>query len=454
MNGSGEHSSFETNEGLRKFLHIVFGLFAIALKYIPWRVAALVAAVAVVGNWLLLHRLVGRRVARSERGYDAGIVVYPAAVLALILIFNWHDEMAAVAWVIMAFGDGFATLIGRALPLAALPWNREKSVGGSIAFLLFGGAAAFAIARIFAAPPPLAVGIAIVTAAIAESLPLRLNDNAVVPATAAAMLAIFALQPLVPWTVTPSIQWPWLAVNTILALLGYAIRSVDLSGAVAGWFIGCVIIAGGGAALYVALLAFFVMGTAATRLGYSRKSAAGLAQEKGGRRGAGHAIANAGVAALCAVACWRGLGLVPLFMGIAALATAAADTCGTEMGKLFGKRAFLPLTFKRVAPGTDGAVSLEGTLAGIVAALLVALAGTAMAANRLRPGFTGNVVIAKSHVLVVITAAAFLGSYFESILGSIDHEIPNDVMNFINTVAGALLFWIAWNFVPMFGWEF
>src|SRR5204862_449016 len=201
----------------------------------------------------------GRRVARHERGWDWGIVFYPAAVLALILIFNWHIAIAAVVWVIMAFGDGFATLIGRALPLWRLPWNREKSMGGSIAFLLFGGGA--------------------------------------------------------------------------------------------------------------------------------RKAGAGLGQEKGGRRGAGHAIANVGVAALCAVACWRGLGLVPLFMGISALATAAADTTGSEIGKLFGKRAFLPLTFKRVERGTDGAISLERTLAGIVAAFLVALAGTSVSAHHLRPRF-------------------------------------------------------------------
>jgi len=27
-------------------------------------------------------------------------------------------------------------------------------------------------------------------------------------------------------------------------------------------------------------------------------------------------------------------------------------------------------------------------------------------------------------------------------------------MNFINTAAGAVLFWIAWHFVPMFGFRF
>src|SRR5438034_9833129 len=158
------NDGFETNEGLRKFLHIVFGLFALSLKFLPWRIAALVAAVAVLVNWFVLHRVVGKRVARHERGWDWGIVLYPAAVLALILIFNWHIEIAAVAWVIMAFGDGFATLLGRALPMWRLPWNGEKSAGGSIAFLLFGGAGAFAVARMFGGPPLSAVAAAIVIA--------------------------------------------------------------------------------------------------------------------------------------------------------------------------------------------------------------------------------------------------------------------------------------------------
>src|SRR5262249_7038400 len=159
-----------------------------------------------------------------------------------------------------------------------------------------------------------------------------------------------------PWTTMPPIPWPWLALNTILAILGYALRTVDLSGFIVGWLLGCVVVIGGGPALFVVLLSFFTIGPGCPKLGYSRKSAAGLAQEKEGRRGAGHAFANVGVAALCAIACWRGLGLVPLFMGISALATAAADTTGSEIGKLLGKRAFMPLTFRRVEPGTDGAI--------------------------------------------------------------------------------------------------
>jgi len=243
-----------------------------------------------------------------------------------------------------------------------------------------------------------------------------------------------------------------------LAIAGWLLRSVDLSGALAGWVLGAIIIVGGGPALYVALLAFFIIGTAATKLGYARKAKEGLAQERGGRRGAAHAFANVGVAAICAIACWRGLGLVPIFMGVAALATAAADTAGSEIGQLVGRYTFLPLSFRRVQRGTEGAISLEGTLAGIVAAFLVGTAAVAMAVHHLRPGFTGTVVIDRFHTVAVITACGVLGSYLESIFGSMNRRagspVPNGVMNFLNTAIGALLFWVAWNFVPMFGFEF
>src|SRR5712691_6402615 len=155
-----EHSSFilhpssfemehETNEILRKSIHIAFGFGAIALKYVTWQLAAAVCVVAIVGNWLVLHRIVGKRVARDARGWDPGIILYPAAVVALILVFNHQIEFAAIGWAILAFGDGFATVIGRTLPLAPLPWNREKSWGGTAAFILFGGLGAAGIAALF-----------------------------------------------------------------------------------------------------------------------------------------------------------------------------------------------------------------------------------------------------------------------------------------------------------------
>lgn len=447
----------ETNETLRKSIHIAAGFGVIALKYLTWQACAVVALAAVLGNWLLLHRLFGRGVARDERGWDFGIVIYPFSVLILILLFQRHAAFIAIPWTLLAFGDGFATLIGKRFPIRPLPWNAEKSVGGSLTFLIVGSAAAFATALFFDYDRiDIAIAAAVI-AAVVESLPLHVNDNVTVPFAAATTLAVFGTAPL-PFHQPPPIIWGWIAANTVLAIIGYLLRGVNLSGLITGWLLGTIIVIGGGSALYLPLLAFFIIGTLVTKLGFRRKASAGLAQEGGGRRGAAHAIANVGIAALCAIAVWRGLSLIPLLMGITALATAACDTTGSEIGQLFGRRAFLATTFRPVEPGTEGALSIEGTVAGIVAAALVAIVGVAATVHHYRPGFIGGVVINRSRTIIVITACAFLGSYAESIAGSFNRrhggEVPNGVLNFFNTAMGALLFYIASRFIPMYGFEF
>ena len=437
-----------TNEILRKGLHIAIGFVAFALKFIPWWAAAGVCAAATVSNWLVLHRLVGKSVARHERGYDAGIVIYPMAVLLLILVFRDQLHYAAIAWALLAFGDGVATLAGKFLRIGPLPWNPDKSWGGFLAFLVAGGGMALAIAYWMDYRHPVVVLIATLAAAITETLPLRVDDNLTVPAAAAVALMIAGLRPDGVFGIYPNAV-PWLIVNGMLALAGYFARSVNASGAIGGWFLGAIIILCSGWPLYVALLAFFIIGTAATKLGYARKARAGLAQEGEGRRGFSHAFSNAGVAAICAVAVSRALDLdliaMIYLMGIASLATAAADTTASEIGQLIGRRAFLPLTLQRVPVGTEGAISVEGTLVGVMGGALVAVAGVT-AFNRGLPRLYGPETGVE--VMALVTASAFLGSYLESVLGSWNRKridpIPNGVLNFFNTAAGALLMYGAW----------
>ena len=130
------------------------------------------------------------------------------------------------------------------------------------------------------------------------------------------------------------------------------------------------------------MVAFFVLGTAVTKLGYRIKAARGIAQEKGGARGWRNAWANGGVPALAGAAggpgARRGLrGRCLVLAYAAAVATAAADTCSSEIGKAYGRRTFLITTLRPVPPGTEGAVSLEGTLGGLCGARFVAALGVA-----------------------------------------------------------------------------
>jgi uncharacterized protein (TIGR00297 family) len=177
------------------------------------------------------------------------------------------------------------------------------------------------------------------------------------------------------------------------------------------------------------LFAFFVMGTACTKVGYAKKAALGIAQERGGRRGAKNAIANtgAGVIFLFLAVATPHTALFTIAM-IAAFATAAADTVSSEIGQAFGRTTYLVTSFRRVPPGTDGAVSAEGTLAGIAASAIIAALAAAT-------GMIGSAGIA------IVIAAAFAGTTLESYLGATLERmkaVDNEVVNFANTLAGGL----------------
>jgi len=446
----------QTNETLRKVIHIAFGLCAFGLKWLPWQVAALVAAGAVLGNWLLLHRVVGKRVARHARGYDVGILLYPLMVFLLIVIFRKRIEVAGVGWAILAFGDGFATLAGQRIGGPRLPWNRQKSWSGLVAFLAFGFAGANAVyawlaTRHTALPGIAILGVTVLVAAIVESLPLNVDDNLTVPAAAALVMTPLLYAVALPSPTFDSFAITWLVVNTLLALAGYAAKSVDVSGAIGGWILGAILIVFGGWQLYLALLAFFVIGTATTKLGYRRKAGLGLAQERGGRRGFSHAFSNVGVAALLALLIpmldplrysWQAGGALTLWMAAAAaLATATADTTASEIGQLIGRRTFLPLTFRAVPRGTEGAISLEGTLAGLAAGAIVATIAVLAYLSDL-PDVFGKGAF-ELRWIALLTGCAFAGSYVESIAGSWNRKqaepVPNGALNFFNTLCGALL---------------
>jgi len=443
------------SEHARQWVHIGSGAFALLLRFMTWWQGAALAAFALVFNLLVLPRVGGRRLYRptdEARGFPLGILVYPLAVLLLILVFPTRPDIAAAAWAVLALGDGAATLVGhwsqkfdrrRASLSRPLPWNREKTMAGTLGFILFGAAGGVALAlwtRPAVVPPapwqwvicaPIAAAVA---AAFVETLPVRLDDNISVPITAAAVLWLADLMTgdaIAASSSAARAALPWaIGVNAIFAWLGYRARTVSVSGAVGGAMVGTVIYTAGGAAAWVLLFVTFVTASVASRLGLERKTLLGIAEERGGRRGAGNAFANCGVAAAAVVVAaatpYHDMAMVAF---VAALTAGGSDTVASEIGKAWGRSTFLVTSLGRVKPGTAGAMSLEGTAAGIVAALALAATGVAL-------GLT------QSHVVVPIVIAATLGALAESALGATLEGpgiLNNDMLNFINTAIGAVV---------------
>ena len=134
--------------------------------------------------------------------------------------------------------------------------------------------------------------------------------------------------------------------------------------------------------------------------------------------------------ALCAVfAATTGEPRLFLLALAGAFATAASDTVSSEVGKAFGRRTFLITTLRPVPRGTDGAVSLEGTLAGVAAMVAVASLG-----------FAGGLYPEAG--IAIVVAAAFVATTLESLVGATLEKrglLDNDSVNFLNSLAGALL---------------
>ncbi|MCI0658187.1 MAG: DUF92 domain-containing protein, partial [Acidobacteria bacterium] len=144
-----------------------------------------------------------------------------------------------------------------------------------------------------------------------------------------------------------------------------------------------------------------------------------------------HALANCSVPAYLAFLAGSSppearVGLWLAF--VASLATAACDTLGSEVGPLGSGQPFLVTRLRRVPAGTPGAVSLLGTAAGAMGALLVALVAVLLQVVPLR--FIG-----------LIPVAALFGTFLESFLGATLEPldlVESETINFINTLSGAL----------------
>ena len=224
-------------------------------------------------------------------------MLYPVAVLLLILAFPDRRDIAAAAWGVLAFGDGMATLAGRHIASPRIPWNPDKSVAGSLAFVLFGGAAGSLLCwwcRSTVIPPVylwFSIGmpwVAALGAAAVETIPIRLDDNISVPTIASAILWTTSLISNDLAAAAAANAWRLLplavAVNVAVAAAGYGARTVNVPGAICGAVIGIIVLrdravrADGVCCSRPSALAVIT-----SRMGLQRKTMLGIAEERGGR---------------------------------------------------------------------------------------------------------------------------------------------------------------------------
>jgi dolichol kinase/uncharacterized membrane protein len=260
------------------------GALAFLLRYLTWPQAALLALVALVFNATVLARVLPAVVRPSEAAHRSGVLFYPLSILALVLIFRERLDIVAAAWAVMAFGDGAATLVGTRVGGRRLPWNRDKTWSGLIAFALAGSIGAVAASHWVApviVPPPswfftwLAPIAAALAAAFAETIPLTLDDNLTVPFVAGLVLAAGAVvdPPALQAEfvhVGHRIGWGVLA-SAAMAAGAWKVRALTIGGAAVSTLIGAAIFSLGGFQAWLMYLAASTVAVTSWRVGQRRR---------------------------------------------------------------------------------------------------------------------------------------------------------------------------------------
>ncbi|KAB1216383.1 hypothetical protein CJ030_MR4G000616 [Morella rubra] len=173
--------------------------------------------------------------------------------------------------------------------------------------------------------------------------------------------------------------------NILIFLLGTPILVSGLSpsGIGAAFLLGTLTWRAFGLPGFLLVATYFVIGTAVTKVKMAQKEAQGVAEKRKGRRGPGSVIGSSAAGCVCAFLSifgvrgelfsrvWR-LGFVASFC------TKLSDTVSSEIGKAYGKTTYLVTTLKVVPRGTEGAISVEGTIAGLFASCLLAFVGCVM----------------------------------------------------------------------------
>ncbi|MGJ3253395.1 MAG: TIGR00297 family protein [Elainellaceae cyanobacterium] len=239
---------------------------------------------------------------------------------------------------------------------------------------------------------------------------------------------------------------PWLVgilINTVLGAIALIVpkKLLTPAGLFNAWLLGVILWGTLGWQGYVIMMVYFLAGSAVTRIGMAEKEAAGIAEKRSGARGPENVWGSALIATVCAIGVYlcslfptpSSKTLIPLLLllgYVASMSTKLSDTTASEVGKAYGKRTFLITTLQAVPPGTEGAVSLEGTLAGLVASLAIALVGWGV-------GFIMPLGV------LFCGVAAFVATNLESVIGATLQDtvdwMTNEVVNILNTLIGAMV---------------
>jgi uncharacterized protein (TIGR00297 family) len=192
----------------------------------------------------------------------------------------------------------------------------------------------------------------------------------------------------------------------VVSVSGWKTKNLSASGALAAILVGTAVAYALSWKGLIVLGVFFASSSYWSKYRKNEKHEFEDKLAKTSRRDWQQVLANGGGAMVFSIFfLWTGE-TIYLIAAIASLAAANADTWASEIGPLSSGKPVSVRTFQKTPKGTSGAVSALGTLASLGGALIVAITAGVLY-EEISP-----------FLMIWITAAGFLGSLIDTVLGA------------------------------------
>ncbi|CAK9329540.1 unnamed protein product [Citrullus colocynthis] len=218
-------------------------------------------------------------------------------------------------------------------------------------------------------------------------------------------------------------------ISSIVALRAYRRKSLDLSGAIAGF----IVMSTHFAISYrygAVLLVFFFTSSKLTKVGEEKKRVVDADFKEGGQRNWIQVLSNSGIATVLALLIWKITGwqdkcldskdsaLVTALIGgiLGHYSCCNGDTWSSELGILSDATPRLITNFKPVRKGTNGAVTNAGLLAATAAGAVVGLAFVVVGFFTAKCDY--GTALKQILVIPLAAVAGLCGSVIDSLLGA------------------------------------
>jgi len=191
---------------------------------------------------------------------------------------------------------------------------------------------------------------------------------------------------------------------------------------------------------WLSVVVYLILGSIVTKVGYKFKNEQGVAEKRGGRRGPENVWGSAATGLFFAIMMKLNTANIIFYkIGFASsFAAKLADTFGSEIGKRFGRNTYLISSLKKVKRGTEGGISLEGTLASVFGAIFMSFIMLCLS------------IISTKYHFIVVAFSGFLATLSESFIGAKyqnKYNLSNELVNAFQTSIASIfaIFFIFFN---------